>query len=490
MSVVCCRCVFSAEYLESDDDLIEKHVALPATRPDGRSADPAQHDLVRRRRHRDRRDLRRPRQPQRPRGLRRPARPRRRGPRRAGHGRARALPRADRARAPDLRGRRPARHRPATPSSSPPDGQPWCCPRTRRPAPEGVPELRLGSGSLVDLPAVVAHLAGKVVLMEGGPSLAGQMVALGLVDEFFHTISPMVISGESATGGPRPARRRPPVGLDARLLRRSWLPVPPLRARMTPTTKGVRTMGRKYQIISGDGHLETPPDFVKYVPEKFKDRAPRLITLPDGGGDAWLMEGMPLTYASQNLKGRGVVKFAGQSYFDDDGSRAEGAGDGDPAAAGAGRRRHRRRDAVRAGVREPVPREDPRTRRVHVDGAGVQHVAVGRLLHARHPTGSSATRLMPVSGIDDAISELERAHADRASRRCSSCSSRTAVRARSPKTTGSGRRRSSSACRCRRTSGSAVHPDRRTPSRHVAVAGRSGHDPARARPAVAARWPR
>ena len=37
---------------------------------------------------------------------------------------------------------------------------------------------------------------------------------------------------------------------------------------------------------------------------------------------------MPLTYASQNLKGRGMVKFAGQSYFDDDGSRAEGTGDG------------------------------------------------------------------------------------------------------------------------------------------------------------------
>ena len=82
-------------------------------------------------------------------------------------------------------------------------------PADAAPAPEGVPELRLGSGSLVDLSAVVAHLAGKVVLMEGGPSLAGQMVALGLVDEFFHTISPMVISGESprvAHGPPGDAR--------------------------------------------------------------------------------------------------------------------------------------------------------------------------------------------------------------------------------------------------------------------------------------------
>jgi len=31
---------------------------------------------------------------------------------------------------------------------------------------------------------------------------------------------------------------------------------------------------------------------------------------------------------AQNLKGRGTVKFAGQSYFHEDGSRAEGTGDG------------------------------------------------------------------------------------------------------------------------------------------------------------------
>ena len=95
--------------------------------------------------------------------------------------------------------------------------------------------------------------------------------------------------------------------------------------------RGSSRMGRKYQVISGDGHLETPPDFVAFLPEKYKDRAPKLITLPDGGGDAWLMEGMPLTYASQNLRGRGKVKFAGQSYFKDDGSRTDGAGDGAPA---------------------------------------------------------------------------------------------------------------------------------------------------------------
>ena len=40
-------------------------------------------------------------------------------------------------------------------------------------------------------------------------------------------------------------------------------------------------MTRKYQVISADGHVETPPDgWHKYVPAKWKDRAPRLVPLP------------------------------------------------------------------------------------------------------------------------------------------------------------------------------------------------------------------
>lgn len=66
------------------------------------------------------------------------------------------------------------------------------------PAPSGVPELRAGSGGVIDLRRVVATLAGKVVLAEGGPTVAGAMVALGLVDEFFLTVSPRVISGTSS----------------------------------------------------------------------------------------------------------------------------------------------------------------------------------------------------------------------------------------------------------------------------------------------------
>jgi predicted TIM-barrel fold metal-dependent hydrolase len=85
-------------------------------------------------------------------------------------------------------------------------------------------------------------------------------------------------------------------------------------------------MGRKYRVISGDGHVETPPTgWVKYVPEQYRDRAPRLIRLPNGA-DGWLVEGQPMLHNGQNIKGRGPVKFADASYFHEDGTPMEGAG--------------------------------------------------------------------------------------------------------------------------------------------------------------------
>ena len=56
-------------------------------------------------------------------------------------------------------------------------------------------------------------------------------------------------------------------------------------------------MTRTYQVISADGHIETPPDvWLKYVPEKWRDRAPRLVKLPDGG-EGWVVENRPLGVA-------------------------------------------------------------------------------------------------------------------------------------------------------------------------------------------------
>ena len=87
-------------------------------------------------------------------------------------------------------------------------------------------------------------------------------------------------------------------------------------------------MGRKYQMISADGHVETPPEsWIQHLDEEFRPHAPQLIPLRTGG-EAWLIEGQPLIPNGQNITGRGPVKVRGGSYFKSDGSPAEGAGDG------------------------------------------------------------------------------------------------------------------------------------------------------------------
>src|SRR5689334_14826660 len=45
---------------------------------------------------------------------------------------------------------------------------------------------------------------------------------------------------------------------------------------------------RKYQVISGDGHIEGPIEFEQYLPEKHRDLAPKLKQRGDG---VWMWHG-------------------------------------------------------------------------------------------------------------------------------------------------------------------------------------------------------
>jgi uncharacterized protein len=165
-------------------------------------------------------------------------------------------------------------------------------------------------------------------------------------------------------------------------------------------------MGRKYQVISADGHVETPPDvFVRHVPERYRDRAPRLIHLPEGG-EGWLIEGQPMLRNGQNIAGRDKIKFSGGTYFNPDGSPAEGAG---PAEQ---RLREQDLDGIDAEVLFPpvfASRflegiKDPEVYRsmIRAYNTFLAHdfcsVAPDRLI------GNSVT---PVSGIEHAVDELE-----------------------------------------------------------------------------------
>jgi len=64
--------------------------------------------------------------------------------------------------------------------------------------------VRTQRDGLVDLPAALAELrerfAVRTLLCEGGPHLAAQLFAAGLVDELFLSVSPMLAGGDGAGG--------------------------------------------------------------------------------------------------------------------------------------------------------------------------------------------------------------------------------------------------------------------------------------------------
>ena len=167
-------------------------------------------------------------------------------------------------------------------------------------------------------------------------------------------------------------------------------------------------MARKYRVISGDGHIETPPDgWREYVPERYRDRAPKLIRLPNGA-DGWLVEGQPMLHNGQNIKGRGPVKFANASYFNDDGSPREGAGDG------AQRLREQDLDGIDAEVLfAPVFV----ARFINSIGDKDVYLSIVQAYNtwqieqycAVAPDRLIANALIPVCGIDAAVDELHRA---------------------------------------------------------------------------------
>lgn len=88
---------------------------------------------------------------------------------------------------------------------------------------EPLADVIVGPGQAVDPQWALAQLAllgGGVVLCEGGPSINGQFVAAGLVDEWNLTIAPMVAANESKRAAVGPLAEGPPPSM---ALRRVWV---------------------------------------------------------------------------------------------------------------------------------------------------------------------------------------------------------------------------------------------------------------------------
>lgn len=177
-------------------------------------------------------------------------------------------------------------------------------------------------------------------------------------------------------------------------------------------------MARTYNIISADGHVETPPDsWTKYVPEQHKDRAPRLIKLVEGG-EGWVIEGRPILHNGLNITGAKTlapdadesrVLFAHDTYYNPDGSAAPGAGDA------VQRLREQDQDGVDAEILYPPVFatsfiEAVADKRAYVSMVQAYNSFLAYDYCSVAPDRLIGNAVIPVSGIDDAVAELKRCH--------------------------------------------------------------------------------
>jgi predicted TIM-barrel fold metal-dependent hydrolase len=164
-------------------------------------------------------------------------------------------------------------------------------------------------------------------------------------------------------------------------------------------------MAKAYRYISGDSHLEVDSKWwVDRVPKAHRDRAPRLIKLPDGG-DAWMVEGRPLREVATDLyggKGRDNWWPYGQSYETTPGT-------GTPQQ----RLREQDQDGIDAEVFFPGASSPGIWRAIKDNDAYKAVVRAYNDWLGEDYCSADRDRLiglgfLPWTGVDDAIAEMER----------------------------------------------------------------------------------
>ncbi|HLG69008.1 MAG TPA: amidohydrolase family protein [Chloroflexota bacterium] len=163
--------------------------------------------------------------------------------------------------------------------------------------------------------------------------------------------------------------------------------------------------GQDYVYISGDSHLEIDTKYWRdRVPALHRDRVPRVIKLPDGG-DAWIAENSPLTENPFDLyggKGRENWWPFGQSY-----DTTKGTG---PAEQ---RIREQDEDGIAAEVLFPGVVATRLWRNIRDDDAYLALIHAYNDFLAEDYCAVNRDRLiglgiMPATGADDMIAEMER----------------------------------------------------------------------------------
>ena len=226
-----------------------------------------------------------------------------------------------------------------------------------------------------------------------------------------------LVATYAADEHPTPARRLPRLvvrgvhGRRGERAARSGGAPPPGRAPRRPasprlgssTLTGMADRERtRYRLISGDSHVNEPPDlWTSRVPAEFVDRAPRIESFEQG--DAWVLDGVtdPINFGMNVCAGLPPEEMTGWKRFDD--IRRGGY---DPAA----RLEEMDEDGVDAEVLYPTPRLSARRCSPTTTPTSITHSC------RRTTTGSPSTsRTRPIDS------------------RASRCSRTAAPTARSPR---------------------------------------------------------
>jgi predicted TIM-barrel fold metal-dependent hydrolase len=167
-------------------------------------------------------------------------------------------------------------------------------------------------------------------------------------------------------------------------------------------------MTSAYKLISGDSHINEPPDlWTSRVRAKFKDRAPRMEHLEQG--DAWIMEGSPTPINFGNNSNGGLPLEKRSAWVRWEEIRPGGA---DPAA----RLLEQAEDGVDAEVLYPTPRishnifANNSDREFHLDCIRAYNDWLSE--YASHaPERLVGIAMIPTLDVDSAVEELTRAMA-------------------------------------------------------------------------------
>jgi predicted TIM-barrel fold metal-dependent hydrolase len=165
---------------------------------------------------------------------------------------------------------------------------------------------------------------------------------------------------------------------------------------------------RTYQLISGDAHLETPPyAWTRRVPARFQEFAPKVVKAPEGG-DLIVLKGMPnpmtvgLNFGKQG-GGPENIRVRGVSYDE----RPPGSGDA------AQRCRELDRDGLDAevlfaAIAGPTVLSQIPDREGQIANIRAYNDWLSEEFCSYAPERLLGMAILPETGVEDAVSELER----------------------------------------------------------------------------------